>query len=139
MKFSCELVVFEILPTARRELAKELVRSYGMSQIKVADMFGITGSAVSQYMKGSRGQNDMIFRSSYVDKFMDLIAECAKMLAEGKSDLVVELCKICTFTKSSGMLDEINGMRGTEEPYSRCQECPNTDYDGPGKDFVFKK
>lgn len=126
MRLSCELVVTEVLPTARRELARELVLIHGFSQTDVAEMFGITGSAVSQYMKGVRGHNDLIFRTSSGDAFTELVSECAAVLAEGRSDPVAELCRICSFSKDSGMLDEMNGLSGMEVPYGRCLECPNT-------------
>lgn len=128
MKFACELVVYEILPTARRELARELVLNYDKSQNEVARLFGVTGAAVCQYMKGVRGESKVIEACSFSSKFKESISDSAKMLAEGKSDITTELCKICAFAKTSGMLDEINEALGQNEPYSRCQECPNKNY-----------
>ena len=56
MKIPCELVVWYVLPTIRREVARELVNSHGMSQAEVARKFGVTDAAISQYLKKKRGE-----------------------------------------------------------------------------------
>ena len=45
MKIPCELVVWYVLPTIRREVAKELVKTHGMSQAQVAKKFGRISSS----------------------------------------------------------------------------------------------
>ncbi len=52
-----EVEVFYILPAIRRELALELKR-LGRSQRAVADVLGVTGAAVSQYLSGKRAQTE---------------------------------------------------------------------------------
>ena len=69
MKMPCELIVTHILPTARGALARDLVTSHGMTQTQVAKLFGVTSAAVSQYLKGMRGGNNLIDRSAYKDDF----------------------------------------------------------------------
>ena len=69
MKMPCELIVTHILPTARGALAKELVHNHGMTQVQVANLFGVTSAAVSQYIKGLRGGNNLIDKSAYREDF----------------------------------------------------------------------
>ena len=77
MKMPCELIVTHILPTARGALAKELVHNHGMTQVQVANLFGVTSAAVSQYIKGLRGGNNLIDKSAYRDDFYKMIADSA--------------------------------------------------------------
>lgn len=49
-----ELEVYYILPSLRRELAREL-KKLGKSQKAIAQLFGITEPAVSQYVHEKRG------------------------------------------------------------------------------------
>ncbi len=123
MKLPCELVVSEILPTARGELAKELVKNHGYTQAKVAKIFGVTSAAVSQYIKGLRGGNPYIDNSIYCKIFYENVAESAKRIAQG-SDIFNELCYICNFVKKVGMLDEIYVKQGSTENLKKCVECP---------------
>ena len=124
MKFACELVVTDVLPAIRRELAKELTDNYFMSQKDVAILFGVTNAAICQYIKGVRGKSDEIENSPYNQRFREEISISAKLLRDGKSDIVKELCRMCAFAKKSGLLDDINS-KVREEPYTKCPECPN--------------
>ena len=96
-KMPCELVVFELLPTARGSIAKLLVDEYGYTQSKVAELFGVTNVAISQYVKGLRGGNKYIEGSSHKDEFYSKITEIARRLSQEGADLSVELCDLCAF------------------------------------------
>lgn len=122
-KMPCELVVFELLPTARGAIAKELVETYGYTQSAVAKMFGITSAAISQYVKGLRGGNPYIDNSQYREDFYEKIRAIAENLTKG-SDLSNELCGLCSFFKRSGMIDEIYRNQGSKASLSKCMECP---------------
>ena len=122
-KMPCELVVFELLPTARGSIAKILVDDYGYTQSKVASIFGVTNVAISQYVKGLRGGNKYVDGSSHKDEFYSNLRTIAKNLAEG-ADFSVELCNLCRFFKDSGMIDEIYKSQGSPTPLTKCNECP---------------
>lgn len=107
MKTPCEVVVWYVLPTIRRELAKELVDSYGLKQSQIAKMFGVTDAAISQYLKNKRGGSSIIETSEHYDVFEDEVKESAKLLAAGKSDISAEMCRICTAIKAIGLLAQI--------------------------------
>jgi predicted transcriptional regulator len=124
----CELVVFELLPTARGELAKELVKVHGYTQARVAVVFGVTSAAVSQYIKGLRGGNPYIDNSIYRDQFNKQIALSAERIANG-ADLTDELCDLCAFVKQIGMLDEIYAKQGSHVTLTKCAECPRDNFD----------
>jgi len=125
MKFSCELTVSEVLPVARRFIAMELVTVYGCSQMDVAKKMGITGSAVSQYISGVRGRSDLLERCPHFGDFIDLTRASAERIASGESDVLKELCVVCSFSKSSGMLNELIDYIEGGYDYSKCQECPS--------------
>ncbi len=123
MKMPCELIVTHILPTARGALAKELVVSHGMTQTQVAKLFGVTSAAVSQYIKGMRGGNNLIDRSAYRDDFYAMIADIACKIANG-ADVTESLCDICAFTKTSGLLRALYVFEGYSGELGVCMDCP---------------
>lgn len=127
MKLPCELVVFELLPTARGELAKELVKVHGITQAKVATLFGVTSAAISQYIKGLRGGNPFIDNSKFHDDFYKQISTSAENMMKG-SDLITELCLLCKFVKQIGMLDEIYANQGSKLSLTKCKECPRDNF-----------
>lgn len=123
MKMPCELIVTHILPTARGALAKELVTNHGMTQKEVARLFDVTSAAVSQYIKGLRGGNELIDNDAYRDDFYKAIAGIATRIASG-ADVTESLCSICEFAKSSGLLRALYVYEGYSGELGACMECP---------------
>jgi hypothetical protein len=123
MYFECELIVYDVLPTARGAIAKSLIDKHGYSQIKVAKKFGVTGSAVSQYLKGVRGGNEVIDNSPSRENFYKMTERAADAISEGL-DVTEILCTICQFVKESGIINELYAARGSEYNPAACMECP---------------
>ena len=123
MKIPCELVVWYVLPTIRREVAKELVKTHGMSQAQVAKKFGVTDAAISQYLKKKRGENQLIEESSQYELFLEEIKLAAERIADNSSEFVNEMCRICTVVKSTGLLAKIYEVQmGCKPPVCECDK-----------------
>ena len=75
MRFIEEIVVEEFLPTFRTMLASEL-RERGRTQSEVADLLGISQSAVSKYAHGEVKTNEEIAGD-------EAVRELAERLGEG--------------------------------------------------------
>ena len=71
MKIPCELIVWYVLPSIRRELARELVEKHKFTQAEVARRFGVTDAAISQYLKSKRGTNKELENSGKYEEFKD--------------------------------------------------------------------
>ena len=107
MKTPCEIVVWYVLPSIRREIAKELVEAYNMKQAEVGRLFGVTDAAISQYLKKKRGGNELIEGSRFYPQVLEEVKKCAKRVYDRESEMVTELCRICTFVRQIGLLAEI--------------------------------
>ncbi|MGZ4853234.1 MAG: transcriptional regulator [Halobacteriota archaeon] len=87
----CEAAVWQILPTIRSEVAKELTR-LGLSQMRISERLGITQPAVSQYVTSKRGTTIAVS-----DDTRTLIQSLAEDVADGKDlNLNERMCEICT-------------------------------------------
>jgi len=123
MRLPCEIVVVDILPIVRRELSIELVLVHGIRKASVARMFKVSGTAISQYVYGSRGNRSILDGDPNYTKFMKEIKRSAELLASKKSDVLEELCRLCDVVKNSGILDRIHEKNETD-PLQTCAECP---------------
>ncbi|RQG91926.1 thiamine-phosphate synthase family protein [Natrarchaeobius chitinivorans] len=90
MQFVEEIVVEEFLPTVRSMLATAL-RERGLTQSEVAEVLGISQSAVSKYAHGDVTVNDRIASDERVES---LVEELAQGLASGDVTPVRALIEI---------------------------------------------
>lgn len=122
MKIPCEVVVWQILPLVRRELARELVSAHGMTQAEVAKRFGVTDAAISQYLSKKRGGEYSV--APMYGEFLDDVKASASRIVDGKSDCDSEVCHLCCVTKQNGLLAYIyREQTGVYPP--QCHFDPN--------------
>jgi hypothetical protein len=94
----CETAVWQILPTIRSEVAKELTR-LGLSQMEISERLGITQPAVSQYVTSKRGTTIAIS-----DDARTLIESLAEDVANGiELNLNERMCVICIHIQGRDM------------------------------------
>ena len=121
MKIPCELVVWYVLPAIRKDIARELVDSHNMSQTEVAKRFGVTGAAISQYLKKKRGENLQIEESPDRQVYVDAIKGSAARIAAGAGVFADEVCVMCKVVKKMGLLKKIyEEQTGNEAPACAC-------------------
>jgi len=95
-KSPCERIIWDILPSIRKEFARSLIRNHNLNQKRVAEILKLTPPAVSQYLSNKRGgieitDNDIL---SEIDK-------SARIIFENPSEkLNSETCRICNLLKS---------------------------------------
>jgi hypothetical protein len=90
MQFVEEIVVDEFLPTVRSLLAGDL-RERGLTQSEVAEVLGISQSAVSKYAHGDVTVNDRIATD---ERVRDLVEELGTGLAAGEISPVQALIEL---------------------------------------------
>ncbi len=122
MKIPCELVVWYLLPTIRKEVARELVSAHGYSQADVARTFGVTDAAVSQYLKNKRGDNKVVTESPEYSEVLSAIKNSTARIANDGADFADEVCCICMAMKKVGLLNKIYEIEfGCKPPACTCE------------------
>jgi predicted transcriptional regulator len=96
MKLPCEEALWYVLPQIRADLARELVKN-GSSQKEVAELLGLTPSAVSQYLHKKRGGK---FKTA--PGYKGYLKKMAKEIKETKSqdEISTLICKCCAESRS---------------------------------------
>ena len=86
-----EIEVWYLIPALRRELVKIFIKDYNLSQKKSAEILGITGAAISQYLNSKRGGRILFSKkeTEQIKKFADKIIKIPETLMKNLYDLCV--------------------------------------------------
>ena len=98
-----EIEVWYLIPAIRKELAKIFISKYEMSQKEIADILGLTESAVSQYLKDKRG-NQLKFNLNE----RKIINKTAKKISEDKNNSIKHLYDLCNTLKNTKTICDLH-------------------------------
>ena len=102
------------IPTIRKELAETLIKQFGLSQRQAAEKLGITPSAVCQYLSKKRGKTD-IFDETIIQ---EITISAERIMKNDGTDVVIETCRICRLVQKKQTI---------LEPYARTSRTKKTE------------
>ncbi len=100
----CEVAVKTVSPAIRALLAKYLLDKHELKQTQVADMLGITQSAVSKYSKNVRGTAMPMETDTEIQS---IVAQMAGLLATQpaqQKEVMKLFCRACVKIRSDGLM-----------------------------------
>jgi predicted transcriptional regulator len=106
MKPPCTVMAQYVLPTLRMLIIRELVERRGMRRVEASRKVGLTPAAVTQYMKGKRGQVFMeeLSKSEYAMKIVSEIADAIKNGDMSSDEITKKICIICKNIRSEKLI-----------------------------------
>ena len=112
-----EIMVWDVFPAVRRELAKALITEQGLKQKDAAELLGITEAAVSQYLSAKRGQH-----ITFTAPVLREIRRSAAVLAADASKLISELYRIIRLKPVQRTMCSIHRTKSSTLP-KNCSIC----------------
>ena len=100
----CEIAVKSVIPAIRAALAKELVETYSLKQDQVAEILGVSQSAVSKYTRQVRGHVIEIDKTEGLQPHMK---NMIKLLVNGSSkrtEFLALFCQMCIIVRENGLM-----------------------------------
>jgi predicted transcriptional regulator len=82
-----------LIPAVRAILSKEMVIEKGLKEEEVARLLGITQAAVSNYLRGTRGDNILISKLMSLSEVMSMIKEIGDDLTTNRAYTAKTLSK----------------------------------------------
>lgn len=126
MLLPCEVAVKSVIPAIRSAIARELTKSYGLKQQEVAELLGITQTAVSKYTRFYRGT---VIEVQRIEEANVILKETVSLLANGQMDkyeLSEKLCIICGVVRENGVMCELCSLSDPDIDNKKCIVCcPN--------------
>ncbi|MGB8159514.1 MAG: helix-turn-helix domain-containing protein, partial [Nitrososphaeraceae archaeon] len=85
MLLPSEIESKSLIPAVRAILAKVLVKEKGLKEEEVARLLGITQAAVSNYIRGTRGDVELISKLSSFQQIMRMIEDIVEDLSSQRA------------------------------------------------------
>ena len=104
MIIPCEIAVKSVIPAMRALMAKELVEKHGLRQDEVAELLGISQSAVSKYTRKVRGH---VIEISEVEEVQPLINKMIGLLVSGtcqRREFLIIFCQTCSTIRKTRVM-----------------------------------
>jgi predicted transcriptional regulator len=135
MLLPAEIESKTLIPALRAILAKKLAEDHSVREDEISKMLGVTQAAVSNYIRGTRGDPSLIAKLLAEKQVSTLINELTDNLSSDMAYTPSSLSKfigLCNYIKSSLLICEIHHNLESNIDEKVCKECENMLLKGPG-------
>jgi len=135
MLLPAEIESKTLIPALRAILAKKLAEDHNVREEEISKMLGVTQAAISNYIRGTRGDPALIAKLLSDKQVAALIEELTDNLSSDMAYTPSSLSKfigLCNYIKSSLLICEIHHNLESNIDEKICKECENMLLKGPG-------
>ena len=136
MLLPSEIESKSLIPALRAIIAKKLADEHKIREDQISKMLGVTQAAISNYIRGTRGDPELIKKLLSEKQVSEIIIEICDNLATDKSYTPSTLAKfigLCNYIKSSLLICDIHHNLESDIDEAICKECESMLLKGPGQ------
>lgn len=129
MLLPSEIEAKSLIPAVRAILAKKLIKEYSLKEEDVAKVLGITQAAVSNYVRGTRGDMELISKLETVREVMRMIDDIARDLSTNKAYTPSTLAKfvgLCNYMRYTLLICDVHHSIESNIDEQICEQCRGT-------------
>lgn len=129
MLLPSEIEAKSLIPAVRAILARKLIKEYSLREEDVAKVLGITQAAVSNYVRGTRGDIGLISKLESVREVMRMIDDIAKDLSTNKAYTPSTLAKfvgLCNYMRYTLIICDVHHSIESNIDEQICEQCRGT-------------
>ena len=126
MLLPSEIEARSLIPAVRSILAKKLIKEYNLKEEDVAKVLGLTQAAVSNYVRGTRGDIQLVAKLGTVHEVMRMIDDIAKDLASNKAytpRTMSKFVQLCNYMRYTFIICDVHHTMETNIDEKVCEEC----------------
>ena len=135
MLLPAEIESKTLIPALRAILATTLAAKHNVREDEISKMLGVTQAAVSNYIRGTRGDPELIKKLLTENQVSEMIFEICDDLSSDRAYSPSSLSKfigLCNYIKSSLLICDIHHNLESDIDEAVCKECENMLLKGPG-------
>ena len=136
MLLPSEIESKSLIPALRAIIAKKLADEHKIREDQISKMLGVTQAAISNYIRGTRGDPELIKKLLAEKQVSEIIIEICDNIATDKSYTPSTLAKfigLCNYIKSSLLICDIHHNLESDIDEAICKECESMLLKGPGQ------
>jgi predicted transcriptional regulator len=129
MLLPSEIEAKSLIPAVRAILANKLIKEYALKEEDVARVLGITQAAVSNYVRGTRGDLELISKLESVREVMRMIDDIAKDLSTNKAYTPSTLAKfigLTNYMRYTLLICDVHHSMESNIDEQICEQCRGT-------------
>jgi uncharacterized protein len=129
MLLPSEIEAKSLIPAVRAILAKKLIREYSLKEEDIAKVLGITQAAVSNYVRGTRGDMELISKLECVREVNRMIDDIARDLSTNKAYTPSTLAKfigLCNYMRYTLIICDVHHSIESNIDEQICDQCRGT-------------
>jgi uncharacterized protein len=129
MLLPSEIEAKSLIPAVRAILAMKLIKEYSLKEEDVAKVLGITQAAVSNYVRGTRGDIELISKLESVREIMRMIDDIARDLSTNKAYTPSTLAKfigLCNYMRYTLIICDVHHSIESNIDEEVCEQCRGT-------------
>ena len=138
MLLPAEIESKTLIPVLRAIIAKSLAEKHQVREEIISKMLGVTQAAISNYIRGTRGDPELIKKLLEEKQISEMVDDICDNLASDKAYTPSSLSKfigLCNYIKSSLLICDIHHNLESDIDEAICKECENMLVKGPGSVF----
>ena len=135
MLLPAEIESTKLIPALRAIIAKKLSQEHKIREDEISKMLGVTQAAISNYIRGTRGDPQLIQKLLSEEQVAKMINEISDGLSSSMAYTPSSLSKfisLCNYIKSSLLICDIHHNLESDIDEKICKECENMLLKGPG-------
>ena len=125
MLLPAEIESKTLIPALRAILAKNLAENHNVREDEISKMLGVTQAAISNYIRGTRGDPELIKKLTAEKQVSEMINEISSDLASDMAYSPSSLSKfigLCNYIKTSLLICDIHHNLETDIDEAICKE-----------------
>jgi predicted transcriptional regulator len=129
MLLPSEIEAKSLIPAIRAILAKKLVNEYEMKEEIVARVLGVTQAAVSNYLRGTRGDIQLMNRLTSVLEVMRMTDDIARDLTSNKAytpNTMAKFVELCNYMRYTFIICDVHHGMESNIDEQVCEQCKGT-------------
>ncbi len=136
MLLPSEIESKSLIPALRAIIAKKLADDHKIREDQISKMLGVTQAAISNYIRGTRGDPELIKKLLAEKQVSEIVDEICDNLSTDRSYTPSTLAKfigLCNYIKSSLLICDIHHNLESDIDEAICKECESMLLKGPGQ------